>query len=1013
MQEALNILHWNMNGKCSLSSTKLELENLIEKYSLNFISINESHSTSLKISNFYHIECSPDLNLYVNKQTPFLLIDSINFMSCCELISIQIGQTLLVFCYLRSGKKSSGISYLMEYILELSQRFSKIVIIGDLNARLRLLGNRTSNAAGNYLQNFLDTYDQFMVLNEPDIITFRRPHPHLGSVSSIIDLCIMNEAALSLNPELLVLNQETLSDHYPLLLLCQQPKTDLSSTLYSALYPLRALNLHLKSIPAQFGHMVDDEIMYRLQANSSIQDTWETMKSGIYHVLKELKVIQAKRAQQHTSKLPQSILDLRFTDRQLFRQEARKFVYNRWTNFIDSINHEMESRLIWSKFKASRGRQRTKLTEGHPFYEVERIRKIFEDGSTPSSPFLHPEISFTVNVSEDTALDWNQKFTLNELNESLSKLGNSSPGPDGIPYNVLKALGLFSKNLLLDIMNALFETGDIPETMKHCLQIALPKNELGDFRPITLMNAIIKLYEQLIYNRIFSFIDLLLPVSQYGFRKKTSSYDQVARIVSAIESGRTRKNYVVVLFIDIKKAFDRVHRPCLIRDLHTAGIRGKILHAIESLVNGNKLRVFFEDCISSEYETSYGCPQGSILSPLLWNFYFRGYESQILNCSKFGFADDLAMLSESSSSEKAYSSLTTDFRRLLQWTQSLGIEISLSKTQVVDFSPTFRKKKLPPTSGVFFRDPLSGILSKIPRVSSYKYLGVILDENLKWKEWVNYICNQIANRITVIRRLSRTMHLNRQKIELFYNSYVRGYLNYASSIWMSLPATLLEKIIVMDRKGLRLCTGALPRTPLTELHAESSLLPLEQLGKRGIALHGVRCLFNPELNLLKSEIMEREHVSSLARLWLESWTHFDIPRAPNIEIVTLRIRTFYMAPVRYYNPFHGDFWKERLLARFRMQVLPTKTWAVSVRLSTTDTCRHCQQDPESTEHLLNYCPSLDYETMEPLKQLENYNGLFNLEKISVWLRSTQSSTRLMTEDAIFDFCKRNNLFKRD
>lgn len=1011
--QQVNLLHWNINGKCSLSSTKLELLNLSANYNLSIISLNESHSSSFNLPNFYHITCSPDLNIYINHQTVFSILNIVTFQNCCEIICIKVDTLTLVFTYLRNGKATDGINFLLEYVLQLHQLHSNIIIFGDLNARMRSLGNNSSNAAGVALQNFLDSYDDFIVLNEPGIHTFSRPHPGRGRVQSLIDLCIVQDGLLACDPSLLVLNNELLSDHFPVLLSLNKEIPDVSTLLYSAIYPLRSQNLHLKNIPAQFGHLVDEEVALKLMSNASSVEIWETLKASIYIALKDLQVIRPKRAQKKSQKLPKELLDLRFTDRERFRQEAKNFIYKRWTSFIDSINHEMESRLIWSKFRASQGKKTLTLQNGHPLYEVERIREKFEKGSTPSSHLLLNIAETPFSKNDDLSLEWNRPIEMQEVSSALANLGNSSPGPDGIPYNVLRALGLVSKHVLCKLLNCLFEDGTIPESMKHCLQVALPKSQAGDFRPITLMNAVIKLYEKVLYNRILEFIDPLLPESQYGFRKKTSSYDQAARLVTNIEASRFHKQCVVVLFIDIKKAFDRVNREVLLHDLYSCGIRGKILIAISSLINGNKLRVMFEDSISSEYETTYGCPQGSILSPLLWNFYFRKYESQILNCSKFAFADDLAILSTAQTAQQAYNQLTTDFRRLLIWTESRGIEISMEKTNYVDFTPHFRKRKLPENLGILYKDTVTGKTCRLQRASSYKYLGVILDENMNWKEWTLHICSEISKRILLIRRLSRTMHLSRQKIELFYNSYVRGFLNYASSIWMNLPSKLKEQISIADRKGLRLCTGAVPRTSTTNLHRESTMLPLGVLGSRGVALHGVRCLFNPELHLLKKEILANKDYSSIASLWLEAWSHFDIPRAPNIDIVTMRIRNFYSLPVTFNATHYGDFWKERILARFRMEVIPTRSWAKSVRLSSTDLCRHCHLEIETNEHLLNYCSSLDYTALHPLFELENEYSHLTIETISGWLRSPQSSIRLCTESALLDFCSTNNLFKRD
>ena len=84
------------------------------------------------------------------------------------------------------------------------------------------------------------------------------------------------------------------------------------------------------------------------------------------------------------------------------------------------------------------------------------------------------------------------------------------------------------------------------------------------------------------------------------------------------------------------------------------------------------------------------------------------------------------------------------------------------------------------------------------------------------------------------------MKLSRRKCELFYNSYVRGFLNYGSSIWACIPDNVQEKIHIMDRKGLRIVIGALPKTTNESLIKESTFMDSKNLGLRSIAKQGIR-----------------------------------------------------------------------------------------------------------------------------------------------------------------------------
>jgi hypothetical protein len=182
-----------------------------------------------------------------------------------------------------------------------------------------------------------------------------------------------------------------------------------------------------------------------------------------------------------------------------------------------------------------------------------------------------------------------------------------------------------------------------------------------------------------------------------------------------------------------------------------------------------------------------------------------------------------------------------------------------------------------------------------------------LDEKLSWKPWINAISIEMEKRMRTIQKLSRTMKLSRQKCEVFYNSYVRGYMNYGSIIWSCIPEKVQEKIHIMDRKGLRIITGALPKTSNVALYSESSLIDSMSLGLRSIAKQGIRCYFNEQLALLYHTVTSQHGSSLLAQKWMESWSHYDIPRAPNIETALRRIDISFQKPLQFYNLYHGDF----------------------------------------------------------------------------------------------------------
>ena len=186
------------------------------------------------------------------------------------------------------------------------------------------------------------------------------------------------------------------------------------------------------------------------------------------------------------------------------------------------------------------------------------------------------------DLIEDIGNVWNQLFTIIELEIALAQLcGSSAPGPDGMHYGLYKSFGERAKMLLLNMLNSFFASGSLPENCKEAVQIALPKSD-GGFRPITLMNAHVKILEKMVYNRIVPFLDGFLPEYQFGFRSKRSSADQAARFIVRCQQLREAGYNVGVLYLDIKKAFDRVDRMLVYSDLYQVGIRPNVGYDQES-----------------------------------------------------------------------------------------------------------------------------------------------------------------------------------------------------------------------------------------------------------------------------------------------------------------------------------------------------------------------------------------------------------------------------------------------
>ena len=103
----------------------------------------------------------------------------------------------------------------------------------------------------------------------------------------------------------------------------------------------------------------------------------------------------------------------------------------------------------------------------------------------------------------------------------------SAAGPDGLSYKVYKGLNRDCMELLAHVFNDWFFTGHLPHVCQVGLQIALPKGPPGEFRPITLKNALVKIFERVLYGRLYEWFDDRLPDYQFGFRNGMGCREQL------------------------------------------------------------------------------------------------------------------------------------------------------------------------------------------------------------------------------------------------------------------------------------------------------------------------------------------------------------------------------------------------------------------------------------------------------------------------------------------------------
>ena len=151
----------------------------------------------------------------------------------------------------------------------------------------------------------------------------------------------------------------------------------------------------------------------------------------------------------------------------------------------------------------------------------------------------------------------------------------------------------------------------------------VPKVEASNYRPISLLASISKIYEKLVHHRLLEYLEKhnVLYGRQYGFRPGRSCEHALLDAQHKLLHSMNKRQVSLLLLIDFSKAFDLVDHDILLRKLEHYGIRGIALKWMESYLKNREQFVFVNGSSSTKLNIKYGVPQGSILGPLLFIIY--------------------------------------------------------------------------------------------------------------------------------------------------------------------------------------------------------------------------------------------------------------------------------------------------------------------------------------------------------------------------------------------------------
>jgi len=473
------------------------------------------------------------------------------------------------------------------------------------------------------------------------------------------------------------------------------------------------------------------------------------------------------------------------------------------------------------------------LVNGEIESDATTIMRTFADQffhQEPPSTNLHTNTEeAAMRFADVTEPEEHPPITVNEMDQALKGLRKSAaPGINGVTVLLLSLVFSIIKLPLMNLFNLCLKKGIFPWAWKKAKVSVIRKPgksnymDPGSFRPISVLDSMGKLFEKVILRRLTWLCESgrWLSENQHGFRAGKSTETALHALVAGIEQSFAAKSVTACLFLDIKSAFDAAWPPGIIAALGTKGCPGYLIRIIRDFLSGRRAVLKNQDK-ELLVDVSVGCPQGSLLSPILWNILIDEMLRIKLpgNTRILAYADDITLSSTHKDPAMAVANLNKALEIIRAHLSSIKLSLNASKTVMMVFS-----KRAIPLSDLSVEIEGHRILPS----RTTKLLGVILDQHLKWKDHIDEREQKFKRVIHTVRRfLGRNWGLSRHRLRTIYTAVAEPTLLYACSIWASVVQTKrgtkrlrsIERVYnkmtmrtfrTVDTGALSILTGSLP-----------------------------------------------------------------------------------------------------------------------------------------------------------------------------------------------------------
>ena len=485
------------------------------------------------------------------------------------------------------------------------------------------------------------------------------------------------------------------------------------------------------------------------------------------------------------------------------------------------------------------------LKDGTPVTEGSAIAKGFCDFYCNVGPELAARIHGERNGAfldfmgnrVSTDMHWCPTTPLEVENLCRNLKPFKGAGWDGVSPRVIKAVAAEISRPLTQLFNCCMREGYYPSCFKVARVVPVFKAEdptlFSNYRPVSVLPVLSQIFERVICARLANFFveqDVIIP-NQYGFRAGHSTTMAITDMVEKVRKAWGEKSVALGVFIDLKKAFDTVDHTILLEKLRYYGVRGETSKLLESYLSRRTQYVCYGGYESERGHVECGVPQGSVLGPLFFLNYFNDMVRACTDLDLVLFADDTNIFAKARNPTELFHKVNRGLQELARWFRCNKLTLNLKKTEYIYFGGP--GGRLVPPEGL----SIGG--EQIRRVEGTRFLGVWVDEGIRWNGQIEKVRAKVSRLLGVLGRAGSVM--GKQALSMLYNSLVLPHLQYCLMAWGdfqgSRNVTVADSLLKLQKRFVGIIAGKQGKYHSDPIFADLGILKIEDMYRQQIRVH--------------------------------------------------------------------------------------------------------------------------------------------------------------------------------